>query len=99
MSGDYTEVPLPLCICGQPPSPPVDNLPPRERDSTPFVEDKSSTERELIVDALTNSVDVLAARVEALELQYASFLGVLDRPLSPAESVKELRRLKEEALP
>lgn len=73
----------------------MENQPPRGRDSTPYEEDKSSS-RDPLVDALIDAVDALAARVEAVEFRYASLIGVLDRPLSPAESIEELRRLREE---
>lgn len=47
------------------------------------------------MDALIDAMDILSARVEGLEFQFAAFLSVLDRPLSPAESIEELRRLRD----
>lgn len=58
--------------------------------------DKSFYSREAVVDALTDAVELLAARVEALEYEHLAFLSVLDKPLSPAESLEQLRRLRDE---
>ena len=92
---EWEELPLPICTCGQLGITPVDNPPAsRAGDSTILFNDKAVEQAEL-VDALIDSVDLLTARIEALELQYASFLGILDRPLSPTESLEELKRLRE----
>jgi hypothetical protein len=45
--------------------------------------------------ALLDAVGLLHARVDALESLMDEFLSVLDRPLSPTESLVELRHLKE----
>jgi hypothetical protein len=58
--------------------------------------DKSFSKGDPVVDALVDAVGLLAARVDGLEHQFAAFIGVLDLPLSPAEALSELRKLREE---
>lgn len=52
----------------------------------------SDSTRETVA-ALVNAVDVLAARLDAIELQ---IIGSLDSPLPPEELTKRLRRLRED---
>lgn len=84
-----------ICGCGQLWTTPVDIDSPKSGDATSLEKDKSFSTREGLVDALIDAMDILSARVEGLEFQFAAFLSVLDRPLSPAESIEELRRLRD----
>ena len=72
---------------------PVDNAPPRARDSTLSLKDKSLSGDDVSVATL-EAVDHLTARIEGLELLVTELLSVVDQPLSPAESLERLRQLK-----
>lgn len=48
------------------------------------------------MDALLDAVELLGARVEALEYQSYAFVAILDQPLSPTESLERLRELREQ---
>lgn len=48
-----------------------------------------------LVDALSQAVEHLAARLDGLESQLDTYWSVVDSPLSPAESIECLRQLRE----
>ena len=76
------------CACGKPAA--------NANAHNVLEKDKSFSTRELTVDSLIDAVDVLAARLDALEALFDAFVCIIDRPLSPAESIEELRRLREQ---
>lgn len=49
-----------------------------------------------IGDALVDAVTLLAARLDGLEYRLDQILSIVDAPLSPTESIEQLRRLREE---
>jgi hypothetical protein len=51
---------------------------------------------DLVVDALVVGQDLLAARLEALELRVAELLALIDQPLPPAELLERIKALKEQ---
>lgn len=60
-----------------------------------FERDKSLSLREAVY-ALLDAVELLGARVEALEYHTDAFVSILDQPLSPTESLERLRELREQ---
>lgn len=76
--------------CGKP-VPDGDGFPPH---APPFQENLSFLGP--VVDALTDAVGNLAARVDSLELLFDQFVSILDQPLSPTESLERLRQLREQ---
>lgn len=79
---------------------PVDKLRSRARDSTPFVEDKSSTAREALLwqflDALHEAAQLNAARIERIQFELDTYWNIVDSPLSPTEAIERLRQLRSE---
>lgn len=93
---EIAQMPLPLCTCGQLWKTSVDNPPgSRARDSTILSKDKSLDDGELWTN-LAAGLELLRAQVEALEYELGALISVLDRPLSPAECIAELRRIRDE---
>lgn len=93
---EIVQMPLPLCDCGQLRKTPVDNSPgSRAGDSTLLSKDKSLDDPELWTN-LAAGVELLCARVEAIEYELGALISILDRPLSPAQCIAELRRLRDE---
>lgn len=96
---EYRQIPLPICTCGQLLNPeynPVENPWPRGRDSTFEAKDKSLALRDPLVDALVHSVELLKAKMEALEHQIATIVDVFNSPLPPELLVHRVRQLREE---
>lgn len=89
-----------LCGCAQSLWKPVDNpcgKPAEKLEPAISLErDKSLSKGDPVVDALVDAVGLLAARVDGLEHQFAAFIGILDSPLSPVESIERLRQLRSE---
>jgi len=50
----------------------------------------------LMTDSLADGLDLAVARIEALESQFDQFITILDAPLSPTESLHQLRQLREQ---
>lgn len=67
------------------------------RNAFPFEKDKSFSQGsgEVFVAALLDAIDVLTARIDAIEGNVLALLSVLDSPLSPTESIHRLRELRE----
>lgn len=51
-----------------------------------------------LVDALRHAVELLDAKVDALEYQAHAFVSIFDQPLSPTESLERLRELREQMI-
>lgn len=49
-----------------------------------------------IQEAVLEALDVLTARVDALEHTLLTILAIVDAPLSPTEALQALRRLRED---
>jgi hypothetical protein len=49
-----------------------------------------------IINAFQHALDVLTARIDAIEYQLFCYWSVVDSPLSPTESIERLRQLRSE---
>jgi hypothetical protein len=94
------------CTCGQQLGlwkTPVDNpAVSRARDSMPIQEinllnkaESVENERSPEVDALINAVDLLAARIDAMELYIIEILGIISSPWTAVERVKRVREIRQ----
>jgi hypothetical protein len=85
------------CACGQQRTlwkTPVENPKNERDDAMSFVKDKSLTAREDAVDALIHATDVLAARLDAVELIVIELFGILETPLTPQERIDRVREIR-----
>lgn len=76
--------------CGKPRES-SDGFPPH---TPPFQEDLSLLGP--LVDSIGQGLELIVARVEALEQQVEALFAILDEPLSPTESIQRLRELREQ---
>lgn len=86
-----------LCACGQlrlPVDNPVDNSPPRERDSMPVLNQDKALVSDDVREAVLSAVDALAAQVEALHLMQTEILAMLLAPMSQQERIDRIRAIR-----